>query len=472
MVITPNIIIKKMDLRYMCCLICAISFQFLYAQYNTNDAWHDAQIMKYADKSKIAKERVQWFREAKIGMFIHWHPSSVVAAEISWSKQFYEDTGENLKHNPRPTIKDCPAQEHTDWIRWFKPAVSKEVYDNLHKSFYPGMFNADSIVSTAKRAGIKYIVMVTKHHDGFCMWDTSYTDYNIMNTPFKRDIVGEMATACHRHDIKFCIYYSQRDWHHPNYSAEELPLYNLFMRNQIKELITKYAPVSGIFFDAHEWNKAPDIWEPEKMFKEIYEIAPNIIINNRCGVPADYNTPEQRIGKIDMETSWESCMTFTGEWSWRGFDNEVIPFEKCMDYLIGCAGGNGNLLLNIDPLPTGQIDPREKQRLEQMGQWLEKNGEAIYGTLGGPFLPSEWGTSTRRGNMMYLLVKDMRKMPNFIPPMPCEIKSIYVDDKKISFKKDKNGIVLNIPSWMFHEYITVVKIKTDKDLSDIPLMTM
>lgn len=134
------------------------------------------------------------------------------------------------------------------------------------------------------------------------------------------------------------------------------------MRNQIKELLTKYAPVAGIFFDAHAWNKDPEVWESETLFKEIYAIAPDILINNRYGVPGDYYTPEQRVGSIDMETMWESCMTFTGEWSWRGFANEVIPVEKCFDYLINCAGGNGNLLLNIDPLPTGQIDPREKSR--------------------------------------------------------------------------------------------------------------
>ena len=313
-------------------------------------------------------------------MFIHWNQSSVVAAEISWSKQFYDDDGEKLLHNPRPTLKHCKAQEHTDWISWFKPAVPKEIYDHLHKSFYPAMYNADSIVHTAMQAGVKYIVMVTKHHDGFCMWDSEYTDYDIMSTPFARDIVGEMADACHRHGMKFCIYYSQRDWHHPDYSSENLPRYNLYMRNQIKELLTKYAPVAGIFFDAHAWNKDPEVWESETLFKEIYAIAPDILINNRCGVPGDYYTPEQRVGSIDMETMWESCMTFTGEWSWRGFANEVIPVEKCFDYLINCAGGNGNLLLNIDPLPTGQIDPREKSRLKIMGEWLARNGEAIYGS--------------------------------------------------------------------------------------------
>jgi alpha-L-fucosidase len=132
------------------------------------------------------------------------------------------------------------------------------------------MYNADSIVTTAQKAGVKYIVMVAKHHDGFCMWDSKYTDFDVMSTPFKRDILGEMANACHRSGMKFCIYYSQRDWHHPDYSSATLGKYNQYMRNQISELLTKYAPIDGIFFDADEWNGDSSIWEPEKLFKEIY----------------------------------------------------------------------------------------------------------------------------------------------------------------------------------------------------------
>lgn len=436
--------------------------------YTVDDAWADAQITKLKDKSLVAQKRSQWFRDAKLGMFIHWNHSSVVASEISWSKQFYDDNGEQLLKNPRPTLKDCSTQEHTNWISWFKPACPKEVYDNLHKSFYPGMYNADSIVNTALKAGVKYIVMVTKHHDGFCMWDSEYTDYDIMSTPFKRDIVGEMADACHRLGMKFCIYYSQRDWHHPDYSSENLHKYNQYMHNQIKELLTKYAPVSAIFFDAGAW-KDPEVWESEKMFKEIYSIAPDIVINNRCGVPGDYYTPEQKVGGIDMDTMWESCMTFTGEWSWRGFGNEVIPVEKCFDYLINCVGGNGNLLMNIDPLPTGQIDPREKTRLSIMGEWISRNAEAIYGTLGGFLKPADWGTSTRKGNNLYLLVKDWSTFPRFLPVMGVKVKDITVGGRSIDFKTGKNGLELYVPEWMRDKYVTVVKIVTDKDLTDFEL---
>ena len=452
-------------------LLVFCASQVMAQNYTVEDAWRDAQIKGLKQKSPEAQQRSQWFRDARLGMFIHWNMSSVVCSEISWSKQFYEDDGEHLLKNTRPTLTGTKMQEHTEWYDWFEPAVPKEVYDNLYKSFYPGMFNADSIVTTALKAGAKYIVMVTKHHDGFCMWDSQYTDYDIMSTPFKRDIVGEMADACHRLGMKFCIYYSQRDWHHPDYSSATMAIYNQYMRNQIRELLTKYAPVSGIFFDAAEWNKDSLVWEPEKMFKEIYSIAPDIIINNRCAVPGDYSTPEQNIGDIDMENQWESCMTFTGFWSWHGFTSQVIPLEKCLNYLISCAGGNGNLLIDIGTMPTGQIDPREKNRLLGVGEWLKKNGEAIYMTQGGPIKPAKWGTCTRKGKDMYLLVNNWSEFPKHFPPFKFKIEAISVGNESIDYKKDKNGITFDVPEKMRDPYVTVIKVKTNADLSKTELIS-
>jgi alpha-L-fucosidase len=445
----------------------------IYAQrhYTVDDAWRDAQIKELAKKSQEAQNRSLWFRNAKFGMFIHWNMSSLVGGEISWSKQFYEDDGENLLKNPRPTLVDCKTQEHTDWIHWFKPAVPKKVYDNLYKSFYPGMFNADSIVQLALNSGMKYIVMVCKHHDGFCMWDSKYTDYDIMSTPFKRDIVGEMADACHRLGMKFFIYYSQRDWHHPDYKSATLKKYNEYMRNQVRELLTKYAPVAGIFFDAASWNNQPETWEPEKMFKEIYSINPQILINNRCGVAGDFYTPEQRVGGIDMESTWESCMTFTGCWSWRGFDYPVISTDKCLDYLIKCVGGNGNVTLDVGPLPTGQIDPREENRMLEMGKWLKQNGDAIYITQGGPVRPGKWGTCTRKGKNMYLLVDDWSQFPASLPKMPFKIKSVSVKNKPVAFTTDKSGVTkFTVPEEMKDKYVTVIRIEASTDLSKVALM--
>jgi alpha-L-fucosidase len=155
--------------------------------------WADAQKPDMASKSEESKLRIKWWRDARFGMFIHWDPSSLAASEISWSKQFYDDDGENMRDNPRPSPELFNIHEHQFWLNWFKPPVPWNVYDNLYKSFYPGMFNADTIVDIAKKAGMKYIIQITKHHNGFCMWDSEFTDYDIMSTPFKRDIIGEMA---------------------------------------------------------------------------------------------------------------------------------------------------------------------------------------------------------------------------------------------------------------------------------------
>ena len=195
--------------------------------------WSDAPKPNHADKSLVSPRRLDWWRDAKFGMFIHWDPSSVAASEISWSKQFYDDDGEHMLDNPRPSRELFNVHEHKFWLDWFKPPVPREVYDNLYKSFYPGMFDADQFVATAKGAGMKYIVQVSKHHNGFSMWDTKFSPYNVMNTPFGRDILGEMAKACERADIQFGIYYSQRDWHHPDYGPQRISRYNEYMYNQI-----------------------------------------------------------------------------------------------------------------------------------------------------------------------------------------------------------------------------------------------
>ncbi|MDB6127801.1 MAG: Alpha-L-fucosidase [Verrucomicrobia bacterium] len=365
--------------------------------------WADAQKPNWSDKSETSRRRMQWWRDAKFGMFVHWDPSSLAASEISWSKQFYDDNGEHLLDNPRPTPALYGIEEHRIWFDWFKPAVPRDVYDNLHRSFYPGMFDADKFVATAKHAGMKYLIQVSKHHNGFCMWDTKFTDYNVMNTPFHRDVLGEMSRACDRAGIKFGIYYSQRDWRHPDYGPERMAKYNEYMFNQVQELLISYPNISVIFFDCEQYYPW-EMWDGKKLFRMIHRLRPDIIINDRCGVPADWATPEQSIGTYNLERDWESCMTFTGFWSWHGFQAPVISYEECMRILLQCVGGNGNLLMNVGPLPTGQIDPREAERLSRVGTWLSKNGESIYGTRGGPYPPGDYGVCVHKGDTIYLHV--------------------------------------------------------------------
>ena len=457
----------KILINYLVLAFIIISGNSSFAQtYSPEDAWCDAQISLRAEKSAVAQKRIEWWRNARFGMFIHWNPSSVVVSEISWSKQFYPGNGEILLENPRPDAGFSGGKEHTAWLDWFKPAVPNEVYDNLYKSFYPGMFDADRFVAQAKDAGMKYIVMVAKHHDGFCMWDSKFTEFDVMSTPFKRDILGEMAAAAHKAGLKFGIYYSQRDWHQPDYKPGTIAKYNEYMRNQLKELLTKYGEISALFFDSGEW-KTWKLWEGDQLFKLIYKLQPNIVINDRCGVPADYTTPEQSIGNFNNQRDWESCMTFTGFWSWHGFQTPVISFEDCLKYLISCAAGDGNLLMNIGPMPTGQIDPREASRLKQVGEWLKKNGESIYGTRGGPFLPDSNKVSTHRENQVFVHVFNSKNVTIELPGLPQKIeKAEILAGSGIGFNQTSTSISFFLPVGLAENVVTTVKLTLDKNVDE------
>ncbi|MCL4401141.1 MAG: alpha-L-fucosidase [Acidobacteria bacterium] len=414
--------------------------------------WADAQKPNRADKSLASQRRLDWWRNAKLGLFIHWDPSSVAASEISWSKQFYEDDGEHLRDNPRPSPELFNIHEHRFWLDWFKPPVPREVYDNLYKSFYPGMFDADRFVGIAKRAGIKYIIQVSKHHNGFCMWDTRFTDYNVMNTPFHRDIG---------------VYYSQRDWHHPDYGPERMAKYNEYMHSQIRELLTRYRNIRIIFFDSEQYYPW-QMWESDKMFRMIYELRPDIIINDRSGVPADYFTPEQSIGTFNLERDWESCMTFTGFWGWHGFQAKVIPYEEFLQRLVRAAGGNGNLLMNVGPMPTGQIDPREADRLLRVGAWLEKNGESIYGTRGGPYMPSKFVVSTRKAGTIYLHVLRWNGESVILPPLPKKVlKSSLLSGGRGRVDQTADGLRITVAEKDRQAGDTVLKVQVSGSAMDI-----
>jgi alpha-L-fucosidase len=455
--------LKKM---FLACLLLWACNVFSQTDKSFEQFWDDAQKPNWADKSKSSQQRLQWWLDARFGMFIHWDPSSVITSEISWSKEFYKDDGEHLLDNPRPSPELFGIHEHKFWLDWFKPPIPGNIYDNLYKSFYPGMFNADTIVSIAKRAGMKYIIEVTKHHNGFCMWDSKYTDYDMMSTPFKHDIIGEMAKACERDGMKFGIYYSQRDWHQPDYGPEHMDKYNEYMYNQIKELLTRNPNISVIFFDSEQYYPW-QMWNGKELFKMIHQLRPDIIINDRCGVPADYTTPEQTIGEFNNKRNWESCMTSTGFWSWHGFQTPLIPYEKYLENLIRCAGGNGNLLMNVGPMPTGQIDPREVNRLEKVGDWLSKNGESIYGTHGGPFMPDSIRVSTYKGNRIFIHLFDLKKDTFCLPGIKETIlKASLLNGQEIDFGQRSNLITFRFPKVAGKEPVKIISLTLDKDLDE------
>jgi len=330
-------------------------------------------------------EAVQHWRSLRFGMFIHWGPVSLTGHEIGWSRG-----------------RQTPIDE----------------YDRLYKRFNPTKFDADAWAATAKAAGMTYLVITTKHHDGFCLWPSDVTDYDIGETPFGRDVLKELSTACRASGIEFGTYYSVCDWHHPAFPkgspagkttkpTADLDAYDAYLRAQVKELLTRYGPLLVLWFDVPQVYTA-DYGIP--MVKMLRGLQPNIVVNNRAYAArgrkrtvGDFDTPEQRVGRFDRDRPWETCMTICRQWAWKP-DDRLKSLEQCIHILARTAGGDGNLLLNVGPMPDGRIEPRQVDRLKEIGQWLKTHGESIYGTRGGPFKPAEWGASTHNGSRIYLHV--------------------------------------------------------------------
>jgi alpha-L-fucosidase len=234
-----------------------------------------------------------------------------------------------------------------------------------------------------------------------------------MNTPFKRDVVRELSEACHEAGLKFGIYYSPRDWHHPDYGVGDNSKYEAYMTGQLTELLTRYGDVDVVWFDSFGTGSSIGYWHADKVLALVRKLQPQTIINNRCSffgeyVPslqADFDTPEQTIGSYRTNRDWESCMCVVdapnGGWSYRT-DGKVKPFDDCIRNLVSCATGDGNLLLDVGPDATGIIPADQAARLAEMGDWMRKYGESIYGTRGGPFPNGAWGGVTFTGTKIYV----------------------------------------------------------------------
>jgi alpha-L-fucosidase len=342
-------------------------------------------------------ERLEWWRAARFGLFIHWGPVSLKGTEIGWSRG-----GERRGYRGPGT------------------QVPVEVYDNLYRQFNPTNFNADAWVATAKAAGMKYLVFTSRHHDGFSEFDTQADDYKITspNSPFRRDVVRELADACHRAGLRFGLYYSQPNWHHPDAFTDRHTNYLAYLKMQVRELLTHYGQVDIFWFDG--LGKSAKDYDAEALNKLIRELQPHILINNRNGLPEDFDTPEQRIGKFQNDRPWESCITICKQWAWKP-DDKMKSLKECLETLICCAGGDGNLLFNVGPMPDGRIEPRQVKRLEEMGEWLRKYGKTIYGTRGGPWKPGKSLASTRKGNTIYVHLLGWNGEPVTLPNIPRKV---------------------------------------------------
>lgn len=394
-----------------------------------------------------SEEEMEWFNDARYGMFIHFGLSTYKGKDLSWG----------ICETRKAPDKGSGPYPDSVWMLW-------------PQEFHLESLDAREWVKIAHRAGMKYIVAIAKHHDGFHLWNTGYSDFNIMNTPFGRDYLKELADACHEADMKFGVYYSQRDWTHPDYAPVDTALIEVidpppyykakpgvdevkageshqkyidYQYNVVRELCTNYGKLDVFWFDACWWGGmfTAEMWESEKLSRMIRELQPGIIINNRASIPGDFDTPEQKIGMYQLRP-WESCVTLCGSWSWS--PTPVKSKKKIIDMLSSTACGNGNLLLSWGPKWNGAFDPVQVERLEEVGEWLEQYGHTIYDTKGGPWHPEEWGGSTHRGNKAYVHVTELSRKALKLAPIRNKIKSAeIITGGEVSFSQSEQAVELD-----------------------------
>jgi len=410
-------------------------------------------------KNTLSKdERMGWWNQARFGMFIHWGLYAVPAGE--WKGEKVSGIGEWIMERGQ-----IPVSE----------------YELLAGQFNPVKFDAEQWVQIAKNAGMKYIVITSKHHDGFCLWDTKYTDYDVVDaTPFKRDILGEMAQECRKQGIRICFYHSIMDWHHPDAQAPFYPKYNdtsksnpnfdryveYYLKGQLKELVQNYGPLGILWFDG-EWVRD---WTREMgwdMFDYCLSLQPDIIVNNRVGngrqgmqglsksreFAGDYGTPEQEIPATGLPgVDWETCMTMNDTWGYKSYDNNWKSREELLHKLVDIASKGGNFLLNVGPTAEGLIPGPSVERLAAIGEWMKLNAESIYGTTASPLGEVPWGRCTAKPGKLYLHVFDWPANGKLeVSGLKYKVKKAYLlADKKraklLVTRESKEKVVITVPS--------------------------
>jgi alpha-L-fucosidase len=400
-----------------------------------------------------AAQRLKRFQEAKFGMFIHWGPYSLASVEASW-----------------------PIMQPGKW------GISEADYRALSQRFNPTRFDARAWVRLAKAAGQRYMVFTSKHHDGFCMFDSKYTGYKITRTPYGKDILAQLAEAAKAEGMPLGFYYSPPDMNHPgfrdtsrpsstNWEGEperpEWPLYLDYMELQLRELLTRYGDVFVVWFDGLGNQEK---YAGARFHELIRKLQPAALINNRIGLTGDFVTPEQRlpagiprkgarVGNTDPNDQgvaaappppeqfqpWETCMTINGTWGYNQRDLRYKPATQLIRALIDAASKGGNFLLNVGPTPEGTIQPEFEERLKAIGQWLKVNGESIYGTTYGPLQSIPFGRMTAKGKTLYLHVFDMPAEAVEVDGLAAKVVSVKAVEGSANMKFVQSGARLRIP---------------------------
>jgi len=398
----------------------------------------------YQPSEENLKSRTE-FQDEKFGMFIHWGLYSMLG------------DGEWVMNNRN--------------INW------KE-YEKLASAFYPSRFDAAAWVSAAKAAGMKYICFTTRHHDGFSMFKTKYSDYNVVDaTPFKRDIVKALAEECKKQGLKLHLYYSHLDWRRDDYypigktglvgrtgqgtgrtTHGKWSDYMNFMNNQLTELLTNYGPIGAIWFDGY-WDKDQDPtwdWNLGGQYELIHKLQPGCKIgNNHHSTPLpgeDFQMFERDLpgentaglsGQTISRLPLETCETMNRNWGYDITDNNYKTTKEFIHFLVKAAGNNANLLINVGPQPNGEIPATAVQRLKEVGEWMKVYGETIYGTRGGVVPVRDWGVTTQKGNKLFVHILNLKDKALFLP-VTNKVKSavLFKNKTAIKFKQDKEGVLL------------------------------
>ncbi len=427
-----------------------------------------------AEHERSTADRMAWWREARFGMFLHWGLYAIPAGR--WGEQ----------------------TDHAEWIRE-TAHIPTEEYDRFVPQFNPVDFDARAWVALAKRAGMQYVVITSKHHDGFCLFDSAETDYDVMSTPFHRDIMKELSDACHEAGLRMCWYHSIMDWHHPDYlprrSWEDRPAAGADMNRyvdhlhaQVRELLSHYGPIGVMWFDG-EWENTWNHEYGQALYDLCRSIQPDVIVNNRVDVgrggmagmtsdsrfAGDFGTPEQEIPATGLSgVDWETCMTMNDHWGYNSSDRNWKTTTDLVRKLVDIASKGGNFLLNVGPTSAGRFPTEAIERLEAIGKWMDVNGEAIHGTTASPIAKLAWGRITTKpsggGTTLYLCVFDWPVDGRLVVPglgsVPRGARLLAEPGRALAVSREESSVVLTLPAQAPDAICSVVAL----DIEGVPLV--